>query len=60
MVGGDKDTFETVLPVLNVMGKTIELMGKCGAGQNTKALNQLVVAEMHVYNNIIIKIEYNC
>lgn len=45
MVGGDEATFNKVLPILEVMGKTIVLMGDEGAGQVTKACNQIVVAE---------------
>ena len=45
MVGGDEATFNKVLPILDVMGKTIVLMGDAGAGQVTKACNQIVVAE---------------
>ena len=44
MVGGDKDIFEKVLPVFNIMGKNIELQGKTGAGQHTKISNQIAIA----------------
>jgi len=44
MVGGDADAFETVRPVLEVMGKTVTLLGPAGAGQTVKAANQLIVA----------------
>lgn len=44
MVGGDAQAFETVKPLLEVMGKTVSLLGPAGAGQTVKAANQLIVA----------------
>ncbi len=44
MVGGDEDVFHEVLPLLEVMGKTIVLCGPSGAGQTVKACNQIQVA----------------
>jgi len=44
MVGGPDDAFERALPVFQVMGKNIVHVGPAGAGQVTKACNQLVVA----------------
>ncbi len=44
MVGGDKATFDEMLPVFEVMGKTITLCGPNGAGQIVKACNQIQVA----------------
>jgi 2-hydroxy-3-oxopropionate reductase len=44
MVGGDATTFERALPILQVMGKNIVHIGAAGAGQVTKACNQIVVA----------------
>lgn len=44
MVGGKPTTFERVLPVLQTMGKNIVRMGDAGAGQVTKACNQVVIA----------------
>ncbi len=44
MVGGPEDLFNEVLPVLEVMGKTITLCGANGAGQTVKACNQIQVA----------------
>lgn len=43
MVGGKEEIFEACLPVLKTMGKTITRMGELGAGQVTKACNQIVV-----------------
>lgn len=42
MVGGKAETLEGVMPVLQAMGKTIVHMGDSGAGQLTKACNQIV------------------
>lgn len=44
MVGGDAAVVEKVRPVLAVMGKTITHVGAIGAGQTTKAINQIIVA----------------
>jgi 2-hydroxy-3-oxopropionate reductase len=44
MVGGDVAAFERALPILQVMGKNIVHVGAAGAGQITKACNQIVVA----------------
>jgi 2-hydroxy-3-oxopropionate reductase len=44
MVGGDASVFETVKPILEVLGKTIVLCGPNGAGQTVKACNQVQVA----------------
>jgi 2-hydroxy-3-oxopropionate reductase len=44
MVGGPDDAFERALPVFEAMGSTIVHVGPAGAGQVTKACNQLVIA----------------
>jgi 2-hydroxy-3-oxopropionate reductase len=44
MVGGPKELFEEMLPIFQVMGKTVTLCGKNGAGQTVKACNQIQVA----------------
>lgn len=44
MVGGDESAFQRSLPILQVMGKNIVYIGAAGAGQVTKACNQIVVA----------------
>lgn len=44
MVGGDEKDFQKVLPLFQCMGKSILLMGPAGAGQHTKAANQIAVA----------------
>ncbi|MGD9100933.1 MAG: 2-hydroxy-3-oxopropionate reductase [Anaerolineae bacterium] len=44
MVGGPKEVFDACLPILQVMGKQITHIGDSGAGQTTKACNQVVVA----------------
>jgi len=44
MVGGDEKTFDEVLPVFEVMGKSVVLCGPVGAGQTVKACNQVLVA----------------
>jgi len=44
MVGGDKNAFRRVLPLLQLMGGDIAYMGESGAGQHTKMCNQILVA----------------
>jgi len=44
MVGGDSTDVSAATPVLEAMGKTISHVGPIGAGQLTKAINQIVVA----------------
>jgi 2-hydroxy-3-oxopropionate reductase len=44
MVGGPEETFARVKPVFEAMGKNIVHIGASGAGQVTKACNQIVVA----------------
>lgn len=44
MVGGDADVLDAVRPILDVMGATVTHCGGNGAGQVTKACNQIVVA----------------
>jgi 2-hydroxy-3-oxopropionate reductase len=44
MVGGNVAAFERAKPVLEVLGKNIVRIGEPGAGQVTKACNQIVVA----------------
>jgi 2-hydroxy-3-oxopropionate reductase len=48
MVGGDAAALETVMPVFRAMGKTITHVGEAGAGQVTKACNQIMVAAQMV------------
>ena len=43
MVGGEEKAFEKALPIFEKMGKNIVHIGKPGAGQTTKACNQIVV-----------------
>ena len=44
MVGGDEALFNQVMPIFEIMGKTITLCGGSGAGQTVKACNQIQVA----------------
>ena len=44
MVGGDKNDFDKVEPVLRSYGKTIELIGSSGSGQLAKMINQICIA----------------
>jgi 2-hydroxy-3-oxopropionate reductase len=44
MVGGDADLFAEMLPIFQVLGKTVTHCGAHGAGQIVKACNQVQVA----------------
>jgi 2-hydroxy-3-oxopropionate reductase len=44
MVGGEEKDFERAKPLFEAMGKTVTHVGPIGAGQVTKAANQVVVA----------------
>ena len=48
MVGGDPDVLEANTDVFSAMGETITHTGPSGAGQTTKACNQIVVAAQMV------------
>ena len=43
MVGGDESAFHRAYPLFEVLGKNIVRIGGPGAGQTTKACNQLIV-----------------
>ena len=45
MVGGKEKVFQQALPVLQVMGKNIVYIGDHGAGQVSKACNQVVITQ---------------
>ena len=44
MIGGEKEKFEKVKPVLESYGKAIELIGPSGSGQIAKMINQICIA----------------
>ena len=44
MAGGDQETFDNVLPILQKMGSSVTLTGPVGAGNVTKLANQIMVA----------------
>lgn len=44
MAGGEQEAFNKALPLLQKLGTSILLMGGPGAGQHTKACNQIAVA----------------
>lgn len=43
MAGGTPGAFERALPYLKLLGKTIQHVGPCGAGQAIKAANQMAM-----------------
>ncbi|MHA1510448.1 MAG: NAD(P)-dependent oxidoreductase, partial [Promethearchaeota archaeon] len=48
MVGGQREIFDKVLPIFNILGENISYMGKAGAGQHTKMSNQILIASTMV------------
>ena len=44
MVGGDREAFDALQPVFNLIGRTIRYFGGAGAGQYTKMVNQIAIA----------------
>jgi 3-hydroxyisobutyrate dehydrogenase-like beta-hydroxyacid dehydrogenase len=44
MVGGDQDAFERARPLLSRLGRVVHYMGRSGAGQSAKLVNQLLTA----------------
>jgi 3-hydroxyisobutyrate dehydrogenase len=44
MVGGDRDVADSLVPLFQVLGKTIVYQGPAGAGQHTKMVNQILIA----------------
>ncbi len=44
MAGGDKEIYEKVFPLFELMGENIAYMGKAGSGQHTKMSNQILIA----------------
>lgn len=44
MVGGETEAFERAMPIFKILGRNIVHIGDAGAGQVTKACNQIVVA----------------
>jgi 2-hydroxy-3-oxopropionate reductase len=43
MVGGSEKAFQKALPLFKIMGKSMVRIGEAGAGQMTKACNQMIV-----------------
>jgi 3-hydroxyisobutyrate dehydrogenase len=44
MAGGEEEVFESIKPLLNLLGTNIVYQGKAGAGQHTKMCNQIAIA----------------
>lgn len=44
LAGGDKEAFDSCMPVFKAMGKNINYEGKAGNGQHTKMCNQIAIA----------------
>ena len=48
MAGGDRKTFDAVMPLFGLMGKNIVYQGGAGAGQHTKMCNQIMAASLMI------------
>ena len=44
MIGGERNNFKSVKPILQSYGKAIELIGSSGSGQIAKMINQICIA----------------
>ena len=44
MVGGSEAAFQSAMPIFELMGKNVTLVGENGAGQTCKVANQIIVA----------------
>lgn len=44
MVGGEREVFNKITPLFNLIGTNIVYQGKAGAGQHTKMCNQIAIA----------------
>lgn len=44
MCGGERKTFDALMPLLELMGKNIVYQGPAGSGQHTKMCNQITIA----------------
>lgn len=44
MVGGEKEIFKQISPILNLFGENIVFQGPAGSGQHTKMCNQINIA----------------
>lgn len=44
MAGGERDVFDSVLPIFNAFGTNIVFQGPAGAGQHAKMCNQITIA----------------
>jgi len=48
MCGGDQETFDKALPLMETYSKAAKLMGDAGKGQHTKCVNQIMIASTMV------------
>jgi 3-hydroxyisobutyrate dehydrogenase len=44
MIGSEREAFDAVHPILNLLGTNVVYQGKPGAGQHTKMCNQIAIA----------------
>lgn len=44
MTGGDRETLDLIMPLLEILGKNIVYHGKAGSGQHAKMCNQIIIS----------------
>ncbi len=44
LLGGKKSLIQTILPILNSIGRSIKYFGEVGKGQEVKAVNQVIIS----------------
>jgi 3-hydroxyisobutyrate dehydrogenase len=48
MAGGDRKTFDALMPLFELLGKNIVYQGEAGFGQHTKMCNQIMAASLMI------------
>ncbi|EGA90333.1 oxidoreductase ykwC [Planococcus donghaensis MPA1U2] len=48
MIGGEKEVYKKILPILNLFGENIVFQGPAGSGQHTKMCNQINIASIMI------------
>ncbi len=48
MAGGEREVFDRVKPLLEILGSNVRYMGPAGSGQHTKMANQILIASTMV------------
>ena len=54
MVGGSAESVQALQPLFAKLGKTITHLGPAGAGQDTKMINQILIASNMVHTQCMV------